>query len=617
MKNFNFLSNVRAFARLAGTSALLLVFLMSFMTNTNAQQSVTIKTDATWECFPLPKPASNPPYPTTNTFSDPPAGWRTTCGSWTSPLTVNGNDIWAKVPTPSTINNYIWAAGFRKCFQLTPANIAGYHTLSILVNNGADIWINGNFLANSNWVSGTQTFCIPSSWLVVGTNYIAVKAFEYLDFASSLNITATFGQASNASIAANNPCVGSAINLTTTITGSTSGLTFKWTGPNGFTSTLQNPVIATATAAMSGVYTLEIKNAAGCTQTLTTNVVVNPLPVVTISGQTVICAGTSTVLTAAGGGTYKWSTTATTPAITVSAAGTYSVTVTSPNGCTATKSVTVVVNPLPVVTISGNLVICAGTNTLLTATGGGTYKWSTGAVTPAITVSAGTYSVTVTSPNGCTATKSVTVSLLPSPVISLVSQTVICKGNISVVSIDINVTGGTAPYTYVWSNNATTQDLVNVVGNVTSYCVTVTDAKGCKTKRCFDCISPCNLNVTDIISDQAMVGQTNNTAEVIKQTHNEDLGEKDEMITTLYQNKPNPSNNATVISYSLAKELPSATLVVMDILGREVKREALTERKGDIKLDVSTLPNGTYLYLLSAQGRIVTTKKMVINHATN
>ena len=453
MKKFNVFSSLSALARFTSKAILVLLLFSSSMTAIQAQ--VTIQTDASWQCFPLPRPLSNPPYPATSTFADPPAGWRTTTGlggGWVNSA-ANGNNIWATVPSPSTIANYVWAAGFRRNFQLTAANIAGFHTLTILVNNGADIWINGNFLASSNWVSNTQTFCIPSNFLVVGNNIIAVKAFEYLDFSSSLNISATFGQAPNASIQSNVPiCVGSLINLTTTLTGSTVGLTFRWTGPNGFTSNIQNPVIANATAAMSGIYTLQIQNAAGCTQTLTTTVVVNPLPVVTISGNTIICAGSSTILTASGGGTYKWSTGATMAAITTVAAGTYSVTVTSPNGCTATKSVTVVVNPLPVVTISGNLVMCAGTPTTLTATGGGTYKWSTGATTAAITASAvGTYSVTVTSPNGCTATKSVTTTsntancCCEKAVIATTQETCCSQINIgcAIRSVTVSLAGGT------------------------------------------------------------------------------------------------------------------------------------------------------------------------------
>src|SRR6185295_17963626 len=103
-------------------------------------------------------------------------------------------------------------------------------------------------------------------------------------------------------------------------------------------------------------------------------------------------------------------------AITVSAAGNYSVTLTDANGCQNSASQGVIVNPLPVVSIaaSGPTTICQGGNVTLTANpAGGTYLWSNGATTRAITVNAaGNYSVTLTDVNGCknSATQGVSVN---------------------------------------------------------------------------------------------------------------------------------------------------------------------------------------------------------------
>lgn len=498
MKNFQIHSVLSAFARFTAKSILVLLVAVASIASSQAQ---VIQMDASWKCFPLPTPSTPAPYPSNASFGNPSGAWTTVGyadGSWTTPVTIAApaagspsNRIWTQQTTPQ-----VWAACFRKTFTLTTVNPASYHSLQILTDNDGDVWVNGQFLGHTHWPT-VNTFCIPSNWLNVGNNVIAIKVSEYTNNATWASVLATFNQQPNAAIAGNTViCAGSPTTLT-----ASGGTSYLWSN---------NATTPTLTVSTAGTYSVTATNAAGCKATASTTVAVSPLPVATISGNTSICTGTSTTLTASGGGTYLWSNNATTPSISTSTAGVYSVTVTNAAGCKATTSVTVTVKPAPVVTITGNTSICAGTSTTLTATGGGTYQWSNNATTAAITVSAaGTYTVTVTGANGCTTVKSVTVSALSSPVISLVSQNVICKGNVNIVSIDINVTGGTAPYTYSWTNGAITQDLVNVVGNVASYCVLVTDAKGCQAKRCFECISPCSTNPTVIISPILTLTTTN------------------------------------------------------------------------------------------------------------
>jgi hypothetical protein len=105
----------------------------------------------------------------------------------------------------------------------------------------------------------------------------------------------------------------------------------------------------------------------------TSNIValrVNPNPTVTITGDNEICAGENSIFTVNGGVTYLWDTNETSSFITVSVAREYIVTVTDVNGCTATASRTLTVNPLPIASITGDNEICAGENTIFTANGG-------------------------------------------------------------------------------------------------------------------------------------------------------------------------------------------------------------------------------------------------------
>jgi hypothetical protein len=192
-----------------------------------------------------------------------------------------------------------------------------------------------------------------------------------------------------------------------------------------------------------------------------------------------ICQGSSSVLDAGPGfAMYLWSTGETTQTITVSPASTatYSVTVRSNLGCSATASKTVLVDapPSPTIDANGPTTFCSGGSVTLTAQpSGGSYLWSTGQTTQSITVnSAGSYSVAVTV-NTCTVTSApttITVNPLPTPSITPGGPTAICPGG------SVTLTSSNAS-SYLWSTGETTQSIT--VGNAGSYTVTVTDANGC------------------------------------------------------------------------------------------------------------------------------------------
>lgn len=200
-------------------------------------------------------------------------------------------------------------------------------------------------------------------------------------------------------------------------------------------------------------------------------------PAVTANGPLNFCQGGSVTLSASAGNSYLWSTGATTPFITVTSSGNYTVTVTNAAGCPQVSlPVQVNVLPPPVAAITqGPLVnVCQGSSTTLTASAGSTYLWSTGATTQSISVSAaGNYRVTVTNAAGCSAASPfTTVNVVPSPVASIANggPTTFCQGG----SVQLNASAGSS---WLWSNGATSQSItVNAAGN---YTVTVTNTAGC------------------------------------------------------------------------------------------------------------------------------------------
>lgn len=181
--------------------------------------------------------------------------------------------------------------------------------------------------------------------------------------------------------------------------------------------------------------------------------------------------------------TYAWSNGETTPTISNLAPGTYTVTVTGANGCSATATGTVTEPPPLNATISGNDPTCAGyTNgsAMVTASGGTppyAYLWNTGATTPVITgLPQGTYSVTVTDANGCDIDLSITLTEQSAITVTAVSTDETCSGD-NDGTATATATNGVPPYQYQWSNGQSGAAISNLPPG--TYTVTATDDVGC------------------------------------------------------------------------------------------------------------------------------------------
>jgi gliding motility-associated-like protein len=274
-------------------------------------------------------------------------------------------------------------------------------------------------------------------------------------------------------------CTGETVVITNTSTTFNGGINdWSWVFGDGTISAHANP---THTYTTPGTYQIQLTatTSHGCVDTASASVTVYPLPVANAGNDQAICIGNSATLVATGGGTYSWMPGgATSASITVTppVTTTYIVTVTSAQGCIASDSVIVTVIPRPVANAGADRGICVGRSTLLTATGGTSYVWSTGAVSPTISVNpvvTTSYVVTVTGSNGCISSDTVVVTANPLPAANAGSDQVICTGTTATLS----ASGGAQ---YLWSpGGATTQNIYVTPTVASTYVVLVTDANGC------------------------------------------------------------------------------------------------------------------------------------------
>lgn len=253
----------------------------------------------------------------------------------------------------------------------------------------------------------------------------------------------------------------------------------------------------TAFGLSSGTYTVTATDFNNCT-IVDSVAVVLPTPITFTAGSdSVSCNGgsdgTAWVIAAggAGGFTYQWNTTPpqNTDTATGLIAGTYSVTLTDANLCTATTTVNVGEPAALSSTIVIQDVTCSGANDgaiNLTVTGGASgyfYEWTdpssplTVNSQDLVNVTAGTYSVIYTDANGCQdSITNIQVVEADSMVLTSVADSVDCA-NANTGSIDLTVTGGTPVFQYNWSNAFAGQDPTNLPDGI--YTVVVTDANGC------------------------------------------------------------------------------------------------------------------------------------------
>ena len=412
----------------------------------------------------------------------PPAA--TICQGQSTTLTASGSN------GSGSCTSYSWDSGQTTAsINVSPTNtttytVVGYvgacpshpTSVQVTVNPNPNVTISGNnTICNGQSTTLTASGGTSYSWstgssassIVVSPNTTttySVTAYNSYSCSSTANFQVTVNPLPNAAITGNNSsCAGENVTLT-----ASGGDQYLWYNGSTNASIVVNPSNSTT-------YNVTVSNSStGCSATASHTINVNPIPTIYIAGDTIICEGTATTLTASGADSYQWSTGDNTASINVSPPlGTSSYTVIatySATGCSASRNVTVQVISAPDVQFSGNNTICYGQNTTITASGGTSYTWNNGSNNSAITVSptsTTTYYVTV-SAGSCQTADSIQVIVNPLPTATITGSNSVCEGQ----SITLTASGGTS---YLW-NTSETNNTINVSPtSTTNYTVTVTD----------------------------------------------------------------------------------------------------------------------------------------------
>ena len=216
-----------------------------------------------------------------------------------------------------------------------------------------------------------------------GTYMVTVTSSQGCSSVASVSVSVNALPVLTISISPNPACTGDNVQLN-----ATGGASYKWSGPNGFYSTQQNPVLNNVKLFQSGNYSVTVTGANGCTAVKISTLKVNATPIGRAwYDEKSTCEGSTLFLFATGGGTYQWtgpagfSSTLQNPLranLNSSHSGIYTVVITNLfGGCTASYSVNVQVHPLPSVNAwTTTPEVCEGDAAYLFASGGIKYDWT-------------------------------------------------------------------------------------------------------------------------------------------------------------------------------------------------------------------------------------------------
>jgi large repetitive protein len=556
-----------------------------------------------------------------------------------SSVTLNGNTVQIVIRIKNTkktgvgVQSIYYIEQYRLFSNVTGCSLAVAPSVS-----GTVTCVNPSVTlsANPNTTGATFQWTGPNGFTSTQQNPVVTAGGTY-------NVTASISASSSTAtgsvtVLQNTTTPGATANSAVTLTCSTtsvplsggsatSGVTYRWTGPNSFTSTVQNPSVSNP-----GLYTLTVTNPVnGCTSTATTNVtqdISTPGATATASG-ILTCSVTSISISGnpASGVTYSWtgpnSFTSTSQNPSVSSPGVYTLTVRkTSNGCTSidTANVTQNITAPGATAIAGDTLTCVVTSVVISGNSGAsgvTYSWtgpngfSSNQLT-AIVSNPGTYTFTVTNPsNGCSSGAAVNVlQTTTGPNISAtVSGTINCTTGYVTISGSSSTSG--VSFSWVGPNGFSSNQSSAIVSTPGTYTLTAASPLN-------NCTSTATVDVTEnttvpgatasvsgtltcVVLAVSITGSSNASGVNYSWTGPEGFSSNQSSFSastpgTYHLTVTNPVNNCTSVSsvgVIEIKTLPGATVSVSDTLTCTRASVTITGSSGTTGVNYNwTGPNG-------------------------
>ncbi|TAL58358.1 MAG: hypothetical protein EPN85_11785, partial [Bacteroidetes bacterium] len=345
--------------------------------------------------------------------------------SGTAPYTY----LWNNTQTGQTASNL--TAGNYSVAITDAGGCSTTQTVAITQSSaGITAWVSSTDISCNGLTDGTSSVTVSGgapnytyNWLPGGGNTPSVSGLSAGNY--TIVVTDSTGCTNTSTLTITQPpaisspispvnatCGNNDGTATATPSGGTSPYAYSWS--NGQTTQTTSGLTPNTT------YTVIITDSNGCTLPNTTSVGQYPPPIAAVSGTTVICTGNNAVLTASGGLTYSWSNGATSASISVNPSTATSYTATAINGnCSAAASITVTVNPLPTANAGNDTTIMQYQSATLNGSGGTSFLWAPSTDMSCYTcqnpvaspMATTTYTLLVTSSNGCTAIDIITVTV--------------------------------------------------------------------------------------------------------------------------------------------------------------------------------------------------------------
>ena len=249
--------------------------------------------------------------------------------------------------------------------------------------------------------------------------------------------------------------------------------------------------------ASTSSYVDTLQNLAGCDSIVTLNLTINQ----STTGTDVLTA--CDTLTWIDGITYSASN------------NTATYTLTNAAGCDSIVTLNLTINSSPTVDLGNDTNLCDNASIDLFAGSGFTYLWQDGSTDSSLTASiTGTYDVTITDANGCIASDSININVL-SPLSVIKDSTAVTCNGLNDGSASATVSGGLAPYSYLWLDNGQTYTTPNATDlPAGTYSFVVTDSNGCSLTDSVTITEPTQLTASvqapPAIADFSYVGDYNN-----------------------------------------------------------------------------------------------------------